>query len=387
MIVNHSNNNKKSKFKIPPLFTSYDYIYDKDYDCLYYFEKEELVVITRGKNNIHKIHLKLENNNDNVYLYGSNFVYMSSQFIYLKNHYSNSLYKLSKKDIFNYTNNQTKTPNIPYKSYTYFYDKILIEFENNADFEIRYSIDNSTPNFNSKLYQKPFFIDKSTNLLISCFKKNKTPSFPIKISFEKINNPKTIYGDWNGNGKDSPAYGASGKLVFYSDFDYTFINNQIYGGVKANDYISGDWDGDGIDNIGLRRKNKFYLDTTFDGYHDIEVNYKFDKIDNAMSGDFNGNKKDGLAVYANNKWHIDNNLDGKIDSEYSANSANKIDQYFTGDYNGDRKDTIAWRCGNRIFIDNDLDGKADKEFELGTGKEKYISGDWNGDGISVIRCK
>ncbi len=114
LLVNNKNPNE-GKFNIPNIYSSYDYIYDEDNSCLYYFKNTDLVVVYSGTNNIHKIPLELENYNDSVYLYGSSFVSMNSKNIYFK--HNSFLYKISKNKIFNYTNNQSKSPSIKYKKF------------------------------------------------------------------------------------------------------------------------------------------------------------------------------------------------------------------------------------------------------------------------------
>ncbi len=325
----------------------------------------------------------LYNNGNSLQFYADNIYTMDNNF----------LYKISKESIDKYISLLCKTPYIYPIKYNRFKEmkfthklKCSIKGFNNSI--IRFTTNGINPKKDSPIYTKPFIILENTVVKAKVFKKGLYPSNTSIMKYEKIEYNKILYGDWNNDKKDTPAYVAKSKyatsIKYYKDFDGSYLKSQDYGGKNSKNYLTGDWDGDGIDTIGLRRENKFFLNNDWDGTHDILPIYKFDKIDNALSGDFDGNNKDGLAIFADNKWHIDNNLDGKINQEYSAKFANNIDQYFAGDYNGNGKDTIAWRCENRIFIDNDLDGKSDKDFILGTGQEKYISGDWNGDSKDTI---
>ncbi|QQM68021.1 family 20 glycosylhydrolase [Actinomyces weissii] len=71
---------------------------------------------------------------------------------------------------------------------------------------------------------------------------------------EAKGNGKLLYGDWDGDGKDSWAVRVGSRVVFYAD---NRVDAPVYASISlgrsTDQVLVGDWDGDGYDTLALRR--------------------------------------------------------------------------------------------------------------------------------------
>jgi hypothetical protein len=176
-----------------------------------------------------------------------------------------------------------------------------------------------------------------------------------------------LYGDWDGDGIDSPM-ARRGNVYFVAD-QHTMATQDVFVYGNPDDKVLvGDWDGNGEDSIAVRRGNHFFVknDNQTTGKADSEFHYG-DAGDTVLVGnwdgaskkkDKNGNhlvNKDGVGQYqdADGKWH------NRADSTS-----------FT-------TDTLIVQRGNQFFVKNDTEtGVADYTFYFGDAGDEIIVGDW-----------
>ncbi|WP_299214628.1 M12 family metallopeptidase [uncultured Aquimarina sp.] len=224
---------------------------------------------------------------------------------------------------------------------------------------------------------------------------------------------KWVVGDFNGDGMDDiakafPDRGKASLDVHISNGNKFFIQRWAtrQGGFwDSQKWFTGDFNGDGKDDMAkvfnnngladidvhLSNNNSFSIQRWATGQGGFWDSQKW------FTGDFNGDGKDDMAKAFNNDGLAD------IDVHLSNNNSFSIQRWATeqggfwdaqiwmsGDFNGDGKDDAA-----KVFKDDNYLGYIDAHFSNGSnfsmermstrqgglyGKEKWATGDFNGDG-------
>jgi hypothetical protein len=179
-------------------------------------------------------------------------------------------------------------------------------------------------------------------------------------------------------------------------------------GLATDTVVIGDWNGDGTDKIGVVRATPgggavWSLDTNGDGVFD-----KGDSVfnfglatDTLIIGDWNGDGRakigvvraapDGTAVFS-----LDTNGDGVFDKGDSVfHFGLATDKFVIGDWNGDGRAKIGVvriNSGQAVWsLDTNGNGvfdASDQVFTFGQSGDRFVVGDWNGAGkteIGVVR--
>ena len=118
----------------------------------------------------------------------------------------------------------------------------------------------------------------------------------------------------------------------------------------------------------------------WDGYTGPEDQYLIGNWDGGTSGF--GVKGDRPAVRRGNEILFSLNKDGVHD--FVQKYGNHTDRWIAGDWDGDGRDTLAVIRGNCVYYDNNNDNQHDRVQCYGFHGSKYLVGDWNGDGQDNI---
>jgi hypothetical protein len=78
------------------------------------------------------------------------------------------------------------------------------------------------------------------------------------------------------------------------------------------------------------------------------------------------------------RWLLNNEFDPFADVSFNYGSSG--DKFIVGDWNGDGVFTPGLVRGNKWFLNNDTDANADVIFSYGLSTDRPVVGDWNGDG-------
>lgn len=211
-----------------------------------------------------------------------------------------------------------------------------------------------------------------------------------------------IFGDWNGDGVATPgAYraGPGGGFAYLTntlppnggvgvaDFDYFF-------GAPGDEVLVGDWDGNGSDTLGVNRDGHIFLANVHgSGGQPVPTARDFwfgAPGDRAVGADTNSNGTDGLIVYRPGTGfsfflHTIPSVNGQAvvaDGTYFFGVPS--DRFVAGDWNGDGRDTAGvFRPSNTtVYLTNDLPaggGPAGTADSYGWGSASWIpvAGDWD----------
>jgi hypothetical protein len=264
--------------------------------------------------------------------------------------------------------------------------KITMENMGN-DVAVRYTTDGSWPTEGSKLYDKPFVINRSMKIIARAFKKGMYSSNPFTVSYSKIKPKDYLVGDFNHDGKDEVLAHVGYLIKSQEDANgesETVLNTKAYGSFFTAKGPDGN-----RDHIGYRRGKNIYIATTMRPLKYMKTVYslKFAKSI-FVAGDFNGDGKTD-AMFANGRrLHFDFNRDGKIDRIIEFHDYNvKRLKFIPGDWNGDGKDDIIIKIGGELLADTNLDGEIDIRKTIISCNEKKIMllGDWEGNDKTTIR--
>jgi hypothetical protein len=163
-------------------------------------------------------------------------------------------------------------------------------------------------------------------------------------------------GDWNGDGKSTPAVKRGN--TYYFDNNNDGAEDTVFGIGKITDrVISGDWDGDGKDSIGLKRGNLYFLlNEAGNVYKDFGIGRT---TDGAVVGDWDGDGKDSIGLKRGAYYYL-LNADGAV--AYFFGMGNATDKTIAGNWDGLSGDSIGLKRGSSYYLDNNNDGHADKSF-------------------------
>ena len=168
-----------------------------------------------------------------------------------------------------------------------------------------------------------------------------------------------LFGDWDGDGFDTPGMwrqGPGGGFAYLTntlppdggsanaEFDFFF-------GDPGDEVFSGDWDGDGIDTLGINRGGHIFLtDTNGSGGLPVPTDYDFwfgDPGDRAFGGDGDGNGKDAVFVYRDTTGFVywtDQTPVGPLAVAPTTDEfffGDPADSFVAGDWNADLVDTAS----------------------------------------------
>jgi hypothetical protein len=118
----------------------------------------------------------------------------------------------------------------------------------------------------------------------------------------------------------------------------------------------------------------------WDDYVGPEDQYLIGNWDGGKSGF--GVKGDRPAVRRGNEILFSYNRDGVHD--FVQTYGNHTDRWIAGDWDGDGRDTLAVIRGNCVYYDNNNDNRHELVQCYGHHGSKYLVGDWNGDGRDNI---
>lgn len=154
-----------------------------------------------------------------------------------------------------------------------------------------------------------------------------------------------VFGDWDGNGTDTPGFFRGGYFILYNDFHANRpvipppATNMFNFGLPGDKVVVGDWDGNGKDGIGVYRNGYFYLRNSLSsGAQDITLHYG-NPGDNPIAGDWNNDGIDTVGVHRPPFFYLKN-------SNYTSGTS--------------------------------------YAFEFGLSSSKAVAGDWNGDGADGV---
>jgi hypothetical protein len=186
----------------------------------------------------------------------------------------------------------------------------------------------------------------------------------------------SVWGDWDGNGSNSPAVFTNGHWVIY---------NRIIGvapkpsveldfGTAGDRPIAGDWNGDRRTDIGVVRGNIWMLSvgTTPAGPPGTQQPANAGTFawglptDQVVVGDWNGDRRDGIGLMRNGKWYLRQTASaGKTQIAFTfgvpkvkktkkkkivTSTFRRGDVAVTGDWNGDKSDTIGVVRGSTWYL-------------------------------------
>ncbi len=210
-----------------------------------------------------------------------------------------------------------------------------------------------------------------------------------------------LFGDWNGDGIDTPGMwrqGPGGGFAYLTDtlpddgevavaeFDFFFGN-------PGDAVFAGDWNGDGIDTLGINRSGHIFLsDSNGSGGQPVPTDYDFwfgNPGDRAFGGDPDGDGRDSLFQYRASTGLVYYTNDTPVGPGAVAATADTFffgdpaDSFVSGDWDGDQDDTAAiFRNSNTtLYLSNtNASGGApaptDDSYVWGTAGWTPVAGVW-----------
>ncbi len=168
----------------------------------------------------------------------------------------------------------------------------------------------------------------------------------------------------------------------------TTTDGQFYFGQPGDVALYGDWDGDGTDTPAMFRPSNGFVYLRNDNQTGVAHQEFFFGIegDIPIVGDWDGDGDDTLAIYRNGEVFVANQL-GTVTAEYSFYFGNPGDRPFAGDFDGNGVDSVGLyreSSGFVYFRDSLSSGTADFDFYYGAPEDKIVAGDWDGDGDDTV---
>ena len=206
-----------------------------------------------------------------------------------------------------------------------------------------------------------------------------------------------VTGDWNNDlpapGTDTPGV-LTGHAWRLRNANSTGGPDLTFGfGANTDRFIKGDWNGDGTDTAGLVRGNTVYLKNS-NAAGSPDVSFAYGKsTDRFITGDWNGDGTDTIGVIRGATFYLRNsNSAGSPDITFSFGHTTG-DRFIVGDWDGaggpNGTDTVGIVRGNTVYLKNtNTAGPHDVSFSFGRTSDRFVAGDWNGDGadsIGVVR--
>ena len=210
-----------------------------------------------------------------------------------------------------------------------------------------------------------------------------------------------LFGDWDGDGLDTPGawrQGPGGGFAYLTNTlppdggsgvaEFTF-----FFGNPGDEVFVGDWNGDGKDTLGINRGGRIFLtDTNGSGGLPVPTDYDFFfgvPGDRAFGGDGDGDGKDAVFLYRESDGFVYYTNETPIGPGAVAGTAanyffgNPSDRFVAGDWNNDGTNTAGiFRSSNTtVYLTNtNASGGAaaptDQSFVWGAGDWVPLAGYW-----------
>jgi predicted outer membrane repeat protein len=198
----------------------------------------------------------------------------------------------------------------------------------------------------------------------------RVPGNPDYTFFYGVPGDIPLFGDWDGDGLDTPGawrQGPGGGFAYLTntlppdagvgvaDFDFFF-------GIPGDEVFSGDWNGDNIDTLGINRAGRIFLtDTNGSGGLPVPTDYDFFfgvPGDRAFGGDGDGDGNDGVFLYRESDGFV--YYTNETPTIGVAPTADNFffgipsDSFVSGDWNADLVDTAGIFRGSNgtIYLSN-----------------------------------
>jgi Glycosyl hydrolase catalytic core len=163
-----------------------------------------------------------------------------------------------------------------------------------------------------------------------------------------------VVGDWNGDHRDTPGVFRDSQWLLSNTFTVAFPNiapsrtpgtvaHDFNFGLPGDRTVIGDWNGNGTDSPGVVRGATWYISDTLNG--SLRTYFVYGNPgDYPVAGDWNRDGFDTPGVYRGVRWNLTDNLPGvtgpptvHVDVEYGL----PCDVPVPGDWNGDNFDTLG----------------------------------------------
>ena len=216
-------------------------------------------------------------------------------------------------------------------------------------------------------------------------------TYQAKDSGGKLSNVTTVTITITGGAVHSVGLVDPGSGRWYL-YDSAGVQKASFFYGNPGDYpIYGDWNGDGVETPGLYRQSDGYVylrNSNTQGIADIKFFFG-NPGDVPIAGDFNGNGFDTVSIYrpSNQTFYIINKLgsgdQGLGAAEFSYVFGNPGDKPFVGDFNGNGIETVGLHresTGFVYFRNTHTQGIADAQFFFGDPGDRLVAGDWTGNG-------
>ncbi len=218
-----------------------------------------------------------------------------------------------------------------------------------------------------------------------------TNSSPATVTITVIPGPTTTTTLPSGDGLHSVGLVDPGSGRWYLYDSAGVLKASFYYGNPGDYPIYGDWNGDGVETPGLYRQSDGYVylrNSNTQGIADIKFFFG-NPGDVPIAGDFNGDGFDTVSIYrpSNQTFYIINKLgsgdQGLGAADFSYVFGNPGDKPFVGDFNGNGIETAGLHresTGLVYFRNTHTQGNADAQFIFGDPGDRLVAGDWTGDG-------
>jgi hypothetical protein len=172
-----------------------------------------------------------------------------------------------------------------------------------------------------------------------------------------------LMGDWNGDGKTSPARFRDGTWSIRLTPDSTTTRTVKFG--QAGDIaVVGDWDGNGTDDIGVYRGGRWLLRTKLSsGAADKDFTFGSSTW-RPVVGDWNGTGIDTVGLFRNGEWRL-RNSNSAGSSRYTFTYGKKGDIPIAGDWNRDGRDRPGLYRDGKWFYRNLITSGSSRSFTFG----------------------
>ncbi|MFV1963360.1 MAG: hypothetical protein ACC658_16200, partial [Acidimicrobiia bacterium] len=182
----------------------------------------------------------------------------------------------------------------------------------------------------------------------------------------------------------------SGKWYLYDAVG--MLDESFFFGNPGDFPIYGDWDGDGVETPGMYRQSDGFVylrNSNTQGIADIKFFFG-NPGDIPIAGDFNGDGKDTVSIYrpSNQTFYIINTLGknngGLGEADFSYVFGNPGDTPFVGDFDGNGTETVGLyreSTGLVYYRNSHSAGFADNQFFFGDPGDRFIAGDWTNNGV------
>ena len=183
---------------------------------------------------------------------------------------------------------------------------------------------------------------------------------------------------------------AQGKWYLYDNAGVQ--KSSFFFGNPGDFPIYGDWNGDGIETPGMYRQSDGFVylrNSNTQGIGDIRFFFG-NPGDIPLAGDFNADGCDTVSIYraSEQRFYIINKLGenegGLGAAEFSYVFGNPGDKPFVGDFNGNGEETVGLHresTGLVYFRQTHTQGVADSQFIFGDPNDRLVAGDWTGNGV------